>query len=192
MVAIKSGDIVVGFDFGRLKNHIVAARIRVNESHADQYELISWDIYNFETPTLRKKLQSLVEIQMEGDWFILETQTRTNTQCFVLAHALETMLLCRNVPPSHIFSSSSKGKFKILDAEEKFKPAAKKMSHAIMKKWAVNLTTHYLKTQQGCELFYSMKKKDDLADAFLYAVAFVKKNSNMRDTPVTNLTVQMK
>lgn len=186
---IKNGDIVVGFDFGRLRNHIVGTRIRIDHSHEDNFEILSWQMIDLEGSCMRVKLQSLFEMQSdlwpgEGkespDWYIMESQVPRNPTCYALAAAFEMFLMGRGVPANRIFSASSLGKFKTLDPKNDFRPGnvGVEQRHALMKKWAVLLATEKMKNQTAAatDYFNSAPKKDDLADAFLYAVAFIEKH----------------
>lgn len=177
---IEDGDIISGFDFGCVRNHITGARIRVNFSKPGKFDFLSFETIDLGNKSCRTRLQTLVQTESplwESDWFVLEAQVARNIPCFVLAHALEVMLLCRGVSETRIFTMPSRRKFKLLDKGNVLKPPVRvkktSVSHAHMKLWSVNVATHMLLNNSESTEFHRAKKKDDFADALLSAVAFL-------------------
>lgn len=135
-----------------------------------------------------------------AQWFVLETQPPKNIKSYAISHILATALRWRN-PTSTLRFMSASQKFTILDKEKQWIPAestkknlkdttSAKMSRRYRqrKKWAVNICDSMTRSlQQGTGRTFGLldtspfgryraaKKKDDLADAMLYALAILLK-----------------
>ena len=77
---------------------------------------------------------------------------------------------------------AAKSKFTQLDPEHKYMPPTKAdgpLLYRTRKKWAINLCSHLTRNQERavCSPFLVRTKRDDLADAFLYALAFLRRSN---------------
>ncbi len=175
---LKDGDRVSGYDFGRKFNHVVSCRLVLDHKHKDGYRILNWGAMHFgrdPMTTIVAKLARMDSPFFDSDFHVLEAQVgRGNPFCYALCHALQAVLERRQAHHDHVKVMQSCAKFGLLDPGQRFVPATctnAKPTYAQRKRWAVNLTQHLVKNQDPakCQLFTEWVKKDDLADAFLYA-----------------------
>lgn len=205
---IKPGQIICGFDFGSKYNHIVYCMICVDADHPDGFRILHWDFVDFGTNAAMSDISyGIAELLREGfvffncDWYMLESQPLRNHRTFCIAHMLQTALFSHH--PDHrkqnVRMVKSATKFTILDPANEYLPASPQTTskskpltkkslasrkYRIRKKWAVQICRALIANQseESCKKFTSSKKKDDLADAFAYAVAFLKQNHDQDDS----------
>ena len=192
-IILKEGQTICGFDFGKVRNQIVACKIIIDSSVDGGFRILFWDMLDFGRVPLRIIIEQLIDQELqspclEGDWFLLESQPMQNAYCVALSHCLQARLLsnsfCVRAEPSHIFFVRATRKFRILDYSRKFKPTHLKSPYATRKQWAVRLARHFTESQESiaCQKFNSHKKKDDLADAFCYAYSFYREHRHTLST----------
>ena len=139
----------------------------------------------------RENIQPLVE-QFSDASFLIERQPcptfrqRGNPKCLVLSHVLQSSLLAHGVPANHIHFVSPKLKLKL--AWEIFPEVCReikaryKTNYTVNKHISIDCALQVMQRQQShrsadthdhfCTVFTSSKKKDDLADVLLQALAF--------------------
>lgn len=186
---VRDGHTICGIDFGRHKNHIVGCQIIVDSTHIDGYRILNWEAIDLGDGKIEDVVAKLTTQQsplFESDWFILEQQVpRTgrfamNIFCYVLSHVLQYKLLTKDV--GRVLFARATAKFKQLDPKRVHCPGLpdRKLTYTKRKQWATNLCRFHTQHQDrtSCVLFETWRKKDDLADAFLYAYAFFIKHVN--------------
>lgn len=181
---------VIGFDFGRKRNHVVYCRLRVVPEHPSGFEITHWGTHDYPDCTLGSivaemhAVTSSMHPSVAGDWFILESQPAGNSRCLAISHAWQALLLANDNPAKRICFTHARTKFNTLDKTGQFKPVINggaqngPAKYRQRKKWATSLCANLLETQapEFKELFKSLTKKDDYSDAFLYAAAFICKH----------------
>lgn len=184
------GQSVIGFDFGRKRNHIVYCRLCVVPENPSGFEITHWGTHDYPDCTLgaivteMHTVMSLLHPSVSGDWFILESQPAGNSRCLAISHAWQALLLANGNPPEQICFTHARTKFNTLDKAGQFRPIINRgvqngpAKYRQRKKWATSLCANLLESQapEFRDLFKSLFKKDDYADAFLYAAAFIFKH----------------
>lgn len=182
---------VIGYDFGRKYNHLVYCRIEICPEHPIGYQITHWGALDYPSSTLAKITQQLYQVTQthhpatQGDWFVLEAQPVGNSRCMVISYVWQALLLSLKKNQHQILFTHAPTKFSILDKTGIYKPLIKvnkpsgTTKYRQRKGWAINLTMDLLQhqPQQFQIVFGDLKKKDDFSDAFLYAVAFIVKNT---------------
>ena len=183
-MGLHDGHRVCGFDFGRRHNQIVGCRIVVDSMHTDGYRILDWIAIDFGDKSLVEVVSILARREsplFDSDWYVLEKQVpqtgrlAVNVFCYALSHALQCKLV-QKAEPGRVLFVDAKSKFVQLDPEGKHRPGPpeRKPNYSRRKRWAVELCRFHTESQDraACTLFNTWKKRDDLADAFLYAYAF--------------------
>lgn len=204
---LKDGDTITGYDFGRNHNHIIACRITVDSTHEpDGYRILDWGTIDFGDATLEAVISKLAHTDIslfDSAWHLLERQVpqngrfASNTFCYALSHGLQAVLETRRDIAGRVAFVSAQSKFAQLDPHRKHCPdthttdtesVRRKLNYGTRKQWAVNLCKHHVRYQdrEQCLLFDAWKKRDDLADAFLYAYAFFRKHTRSVSTTETD------
>lgn len=179
---MEDGSTVSGFDFGKRKNQIVGCKLQVDSQHIDGYRIVNWDVIDYGDRPLADVVEALSHDSsplFDSDWHVLETQiVKTgrfvmNTFCYGLSYALLGKLAPQS--PGQVIFMSPISKF-ALDPDRMERPGVpdKKLSYVQRKRWAVRLCEK-LVVNQSTEMraVMDVKKRDDLADAFLYARMFI-------------------
>ncbi len=182
--SLQDGDYVTGFDFGRSRDHVVACRIRVDSGHVDGFRITEWGSIDFGyKTTLVNAIEGLRDaIDQEAvfcaNYFLLERQYPKNAFCYALSHVLYYALLLRGSDVAHVKIVAPASKFDVLnkiDTEDKNK---RRKGYRADKMRAVRLCNQLTQNQRLdiTKEYRRRKKKDDFADAFLYARAFFEAN----------------
>lgn len=189
-IELFAGQSVIGFDFGRKRNHVVFCRLVVAPEHPSGFEITHWGAHDYPNSTLgtivaeMHAVASSAHPSVNGDWFILESQPAGNSRCLAISHAWQALLLANNNPAKQICFTHARTKFNTLDKTGQFRPDTngspqnQPAKYRQRKKWATSLCASLLEMQppEFCALFDSLAKKDDYSDAFLYAAAFICKH----------------
>lgn len=194
-IQLVDGQHVIGFDFGRKRNHVVFCRLQVLASHPNGFRIEDWGTLDYPNATLGTIITEMHDIARSnhpsvcGQWFVLETQPSGNSRCLAISHAWQALLLANNHPADRILFTHARTKFTALDSDGICRPAIREggqnapARYRQRKRWATNLCLALLGGQpdEFRLLFHSLKKKDDFSDAFLYAAAFIVKHKPEND-----------
>ena len=173
------GDRIVGIDFGKERNQMVVCKLKVDSSREDGFRIIAWDAIDLgKVTSLRHAIDVFATLDPPGilaaEWVLLEQQSARNRFCYGFAHSI-LMWYKILYPDTHVRFVSPRSKFTILDSKQKYKCGN---SYYAQKKWAVHVCKSLIELQpeEQVKVFHTWEKKDDLADAFLYARAFLNEN----------------
>ena len=185
-MALADGMFITGFDFGRVHNQIVACRLCTDSSHEDKGRIVDWAVIDYGNKAtlvnVIKKLRKHLDTNpvFDADYFMLERQSPKNAFCYGLSHVLYYALLQigrgkpQFVAPTH--------KFAVLDPVTS---RSTKVTYRSEKRRAIRLC-NILIINQPCDVtdpYRCAKKKDDYADAFLYARAFLETRGTKIEKP---------
>ena len=185
---LADGDHIAGIDIGRRRNQIVLCKIRVDSTHPDGFTIVKWGGIDFSgsdsLTNITRLLCILHEPSLECDYMCIEQQSSRNVWCFGLSHVLQAYMNLVH-PACMVRHVSPRAKFTVLDPYMKFKRGS---TYRAQKRWAVDLCDKLIENQEAtsCDTFNTWEKKDDLADAFLYACAFLRQNRPKRNTTSSN------
>jgi len=198
---IKNNEEILGVDFGSKRNHLVYCKIRNTD---EGFVITDWGCHDFGTACSmtdidfflsRTETITTLEQIFNADWFVLEAQPVRNAKTYALSHLICYFLfvLHPRLRRQNVRFLKPSIKFDILDPHRKLqKTITKKTSqqqsqsqraiqargYRSRKRHAIDITWSLLKTQhpRWTEFLKNAPKKDDFADAFCYAVAFLNKN----------------
>jgi hypothetical protein len=176
MARLRDGDHIVGVDIGRRQNQLVLCKLRVDSTHADGFTMVSWGGVDFRgndsLATVTRELCEMKEPRLRCDYMCIEQQSSRNVWCFGLAHVLQAYMHI-TYPACSVRHTAPRSKFATLDPQQLLKRGS---TYRAQKRWAVDLCERLIANQHAasCKIFTQWEKKDDLADAFLYACAFLR------------------
>lgn len=177
-MGLPDGTCITGVDFGRVRNQIVACRIRVDSAHVDKGEIVDWVAFDYgykaTLVTVIEKLRKQVgkSSVFESAFFVLERQSPKNAFCYALSHVLYLALADRGHKQVRFVAPTQK--FAILDPVTNGS-TKQAVTYRSEKRRAIRLCNILILNQTSIvtDEYYRQKKKDDYADAFLYARAFL-------------------
>lgn len=199
---LEPGHLVMGFDVGQI--HMAKCTLQYDDSLRPPVRVVSWDIVNLESGTVAKSVENLAKVirTAEADsadsWtanhIIIEQQDRVNIKMVAMSHALQATLLMHNDPEAYVGFSSSAKKFSVFDdmpgvrdqivfTEPKGQTRAK--CKKVRKQNSINIVRALFRAMPETDEHKAFLAKfnatpadqrDDLADALVYALAFIYKN----------------
>ena len=199
------GQTVIGFDVGQI--HMGRCVLKFNSARRPPISIVSWRMANLGTGTVALSATALVTRvkaspeEWTADYAVIEQQDRVNTKMIAMSHALQVCLMFNGVDDVSFASSACKfavfRKMPGLDGTL-IKGEPKSLSHAKRKKIRKQNSIDVVKAVLG-ELPYEevaefihlladtpADQRDDLADAFVYALAFIYKNEPAPEIVVVN------
>jgi hypothetical protein len=193
-VALTTGFRVLAFDVGQI--HLAACILVVDLTQRPPFKIESWEMINLETSKVRQAVDKLCSVAktklawLTVDAVVIEQQARINVKMVAMSHALQAILTILNPSVTPKFASSA-CKFSIFENMKHMDtniiqiPKSSDTTYVrkrIRKANAVRLARECLEAlpdHEQFELLLQLTNKDqqdDLADAFVYASAFIYKN----------------
>ncbi len=198
-ICLNNGERICGFDFGTNRNHIVYGLIEIDETASHGFRIIDWNYLCFgekvTLPVIAKNMISTLQATqiLTAQWYILEVQSPRNTKAHCIAYMLAAIL-----GQASVVHMAPATKFTVLDPQKiHLKPeritkrklkdtreAKDARLYRRRKQWAIALCDTFIpserwvlvKDPRNSANTIVPTKKDDLADALLYAIAFYQQN----------------
>lgn len=189
-IQLKDGDTILAFDVG--KRNLAECVLQVNMSSRPPFKILHWELNDLGCTKTKEVVEALCKLStFKSHWLmstyvLIEQQKHINTTMVAVSHALQAVLLCK-APALDVRFVSSASKFVIfkkmassvlIHHEDKSLSISKRKT--IRKKNAIRVCTCMLEAlpEESHYLlqFGRYKKQDDLADAFIYASAFIYKH----------------
>jgi hypothetical protein len=199
----------MGFDVGQI--HMARCVVEFEPTTRPPLRVVAWDILDLGSGTIARSVETLTalvrtaERSDSDDWkaehIVIEQQDRINTKMVALSHALQATLLLHNEPNTYIGFASSAKKFSVFESmpgvvdtvlfrEPKTQPAAKRKR--VRKQNSINIADALFRALPETAEHEALYRKfqtidagmrDDLADALVYAIAYVYKNEDALPPP---------
>ena len=183
---------MLAFDVGF--GHLAECMLRFTPETNPPFELLEWNLINLDAKKTADAVAAFVALALgrRGYWpnvchVVIEQQDKVNTKMVAMSHAIQATIAALGGPRA-VFASS-RAKFSVfatmtgLDAVHPY-PASASASQrkTIRKNNSIRICKEMLKDMDDTpiefmeKLVRGVKKKDDLADAFVYASAFIFKH----------------
>jgi hypothetical protein len=193
---IEDGMIILGIDVGQI--HLAECVLKVDLSRRPPFTVMHWEVINLGSGTVSKSVKQLCLVARlkpfwkSADFVIIEQQKRKNTKMVAMSHAIEAVMLMLNKERVCLFASSV-AKFNIFRKmtslgpstsliHEEPKDGTPYQKKKVRKCNAIRIIDALLGETKESEIFQLLfqntpsNQMDDLADAMVYAVAFIYKN----------------
>jgi hypothetical protein len=192
---LKQGDYVLAFDIGQ--TDMAYCLLKYTNKHRPPMEIIDWSIMNIGSGTVTNSVVELCkQVQLQKTWsnvnyVVIEQQARINTKMVAISHALQACLVMFGCADVRFASSACKfSVFHSMPLVTILKPEPKDKSVSQRKKIrklnSILLTYNIIdgidvssdNASMCCSRFSKAgsSTKDDYADSFVYAAAFIYKH----------------
>lgn len=148
----------------------------------DTNEIVAWSVVDIPI-VLSNQLQFFDNCDFwkyPFDCVIIEKQPAQNIKMRMLENTLNVYFILKNIP--NVSTFSSKHKLGSIGKETKGKH-----NYLTRKKYGIAMTKVYLETSSFEEFFFKHKKKDDLSDCLLQALAYNKYNVDSLQSGIITL-----
>lgn len=192
-VDLEPGDTVLAFDVGF--GHLAECMVRFTPETNPPFELLEWNLIDLDAKKTADAVAAFVALALgrRGYWpqvshVVIEQQDKVNTKMVAMSHAIQATIAALGGPRA-VFASS-RAKFSVfatmvgLDAVHPYPTSASASQRkTIRKNNSIRICKEMLKDMDDTpiefmeKLVRGVKKKDDLADAFVYASAFIFKHA---------------
>ena len=196
---LEHGDRVLAFDVGQ--RDLGVCEVIVDMRHRPPLEVMDWRVTDLGSNKVSDTVIAFTKLVRSGKWdgvraCVIEQQDRINTKMVAMSHAIQSSLLTQYPDMHVVFASSSQkfGVFKTMSGieqlvhDEKARAGASSYEKKKIRKLnSIRLARHILSLLPEHDMFIERLddekagKKDDLADSFVYALAFVYKNEDLHD-----------
>ena len=148
----------------------------------ENHHILAWNVCQIPTD-LGQQIQFLNECEFWNtpfDTVIIEKQPARNTKMRIVENMLSVYFLMKGIASVTTFSSKHK-----LGSIGKTTKGTK--NYTVRKKYGIAMTNVFVQDTPHVEFFNKHKKKDDLSDCLLQALAFVKYDVDQLHTSIVRV-----